>query len=300
MNRLLLLKLLALALLLGEQRLVQAQGTISVRTTPGTKQPQLPTGGGTEALAAALTRNFRYPAQVLPEQVSGILHLHAVVTPAGKVARLDFDRPLLSDKIPASVYEAIRAAFNRLPVLRPGQSGGQPVETTLRVKWSFVRELSARRELSKNPVIRVEIEEPVSDIPDLSDLSGGERNSPPVDPADNKVYTYVETMPRLPGTTGPSLAAICDAVQRALIVPTDAVEGRLFVSVVVEKQGQLSSPTIVKGLNASTDAAALAAVSRLPTLVPGQQHGYPMRVRLTLPITIRQPAKPSSPSSPMH
>lgn len=107
----------------------------------------------------------------------------------------------------------------------------------------------------------------------------------PAPPADDPVYTYVEQMPALPG--GGGLAAIVAAVQQRVVLPagTAAASNRVFVRLTVGKQGQLENTDMVKGASPVIDAAVLAAVRQLPTFVPGQQGGRPVRVALTLAIT---------------
>jgi|GEM_PF-6763142 len=107
---------------------------------------------------------------------------------------------------------------------------------------------------------------------------------PPVE--DNKVYTYVEEMPQLPGYPGNVVGALTQAIHAWLVLPPNAVEGRLLLRLEVNKQGDVRHLRIVQGLNASTDSAVLAAAHLLPRLVPGRQNGQPMNVALTLPITV--------------
>lgn len=104
---------------------------------------------------------------------------------------------------------------------------------------------------------------------------------------DNKVYTYVEQMPELPG--GGGNAAIIAAIQKATKYPPLAlrnqVEGRIFVSFTVDKNGAVSAIKIVKGLGSGLDEETIRAVSTLPQLIPGKQNGQPVGVSFTVPVT---------------
>ena len=103
-------------------------------------------------------------------------------------------------------------------------------------------------------------------------------------PADQKVYTYVEQMPQLPG--GGGNAAIVAAIQRQLKYPAGAgvIDGRVFVSFIVAETGDVNSVTVVKGLSEAQDAAVVAAVQQLPRFVPGRQNAKVVAVIFTVPV----------------
>lgn len=105
------------------------------------------------------------------------------------------------------------------------------------------------------------------------------------------VYTRVEKMPTLRG--GGGNVAIVKAVQRQLQVPAEVregkVEGRVFVQFVVGPKGTVRQSAIARSLSPACDAAALAAVKKLPTFVPGQQGGLPVKVLFTVPVVFVSP-----------
>ena len=102
----------------------------------------------------------------------------------------------------------------------------------------------------------------------------------------DKLYTYVEQMPQLPG--GGGNAAIVGYIQSHLaypkVAPVNRKEGRVFVSFTVAKTGAVQAIKIVKGLAAAYDAAVVAAVQQLPHFTPGRQSGVPVNVSFTVPI----------------
>ena len=127
-----------------------------------------------------------------------------------------------------------------------------------------------------------------TDAPDLSELSGtGDKVVEEV--VENKVYTYVEQMPELPG--GGGNAAIVAAIQKASKYPSLAlrnqVEGRIFVSFTVNSQGDVSDVKVVKGLGSGLDEETIRAVKTLPKFRPGKQNGRAVSVSFTVPITFK-------------
>lgn len=60
------------------------------------------------------------------------------------------------------------------------------------------------------------------------------------------VYTYAEQMPLLNGQ--PTFAASSAAITHALVAPADAPDGRVFVQFIINKEGKVSQPQVVKGL----------------------------------------------------
>ena len=101
-----------------------------------------------------------------------------------------------------------------------------------------------------------------------------------------KVYTYVEQMPQMPG--GGNNKAIVDYIQSKLVypnvAPADRKEGRVFVSFTVSKEGQVKDARIIKGLSAEYDAAVIKAVQQLPRFIPGKQDGKAVDVSFTHPV----------------
>ncbi|WP_226915670.1 energy transducer TonB [Hymenobacter siberiensis] len=127
-----------------------------------------------------------------------------------------------------------------------------------------------------------------TDAPDLSELSGpGDKVVEEV--VENKVYTYVEQMPQLPG--GGGNGAIVNAIQKAVKYPPLAlrnqVEGRIFVSFTVNPQGDVSDVKVVKGLGSGLDEETMRAVKTLPKFIPGKQNGRAVSVSFTVPITFK-------------
>ena len=126
-----------------------------------------------------------------------------------------------------------------------------------------------------------------TDAPDLSDLSGdGDKVVEEV--VENKVYTYVEQMPELPG--GGGLAAIVKAIQTSVRYPrmaqANGVEGKVFASFTVNENGDVSDVKIVKGIN-GLDDETVRAIKTLPKFRPGKQNGRAVRVSFTVPVTYK-------------
>jgi hypothetical protein len=243
------------------------------------KVPELPSGGGTQALAAAIRAHFRFPADAPQAQQVGSFTILVTVTVNGRVART-FVFGTNKDYIKPSVQAAAVAALQALPQLTPAVLDGQPVQYQFTTKVRLTGQPTSPQ---------VEVEAPVSGPPDLSGLSG--EGQPVEEITPDKVFTYVEQMPTLPG--GGGSAAILDAIYQYLVIPSDAVEGKVFVRFVVNTEGAVTSPTIVKKISSKTDAAVLAAVNQLPRFVPGKQNGRAVQVEYIMPVNVRQPTPPA-------
>ncbi len=284
--------LLAVGVALSNQRLARAQPTVTLYNTVS-QPPHLPGTGpdpGFQAMEELLLRNFHYPAGVRPQQVTGVSYLVVAVTPAGKVTTTEFDQSIGTGTVPTAVEGAILQALRQLPALLPARYARRSVEAKLAITWTFSRSQPAPHTPAQNPVVnmRVSVDQLLTGI-DALELSGEPTNPPPdVDPS--KTYTYVEQMPRLPNGSG-NFSEIVNIIMRSLVLPATAQEGRVFVSFVVDQQGKVGEAKIVKGLGAVTDAAVLAAVRRLPTFFPGTQNKTPVRVSITLPITVHLASK---------
>ncbi|MDQ2770358.1 MAG: energy transducer TonB [Bacteroidota bacterium] len=110
-------------------------------------------------------------------------------------------------------------------------------------------------------------------------------------PAPAAVYTYVEQLPMLPGKG--RTTSILAAVQQQVAYPPralrDGLAGKVFVALTVAPDGFVTDTKVTRGLRADCDSAALAAVQRLPRLVPARQHGRAVYYSFTLPVSFLLP-----------
>lgn len=101
------------------------------------------------------------------------------------------------------------------------------------------------------------------------------------------VYLLVHEMPEYPEGT----AALLRSFRETRIYPEDAmnegIQGRVLVQFIVEEDGSITSPKIVKSLYPSLDAEALRFVSTMPKWKPGKLNGKPCRVKYTIPLSFR-------------
>ncbi len=130
----------------------------------------------------------------------------------------------------------------------------------------------------------------LDEAPDLSGLSGeGKAAAPVAEVVEDKVYTYVEQMPQLPGGGGQQ--AIVNAIQKAFRYPAvdlrNQVEGRVFAKFTVDENGGLTDVEVVKGLSGTIDAETIRAIKTLPKFIPGKQNGRAVKVSFTVPISLK-------------
>ncbi len=109
-------------------------------------------------------------------------------------------------------------------------------------------------------------------------------------PCDSEdVFTVVEAQPRFPGGE----AALYNYLQSTVIYPESArkagVKGRVFVTFVVRKDGQLTDVATVLGLHPACDEEALRVVRAMPRWKPGQQSGCSVHVKFNIPISFGVP-----------
>lgn len=106
--------------------------------------------------------------------------------------------------------------------------------------------------------------------------AGGEEEQEP------EFFIAVEQMPTIIGGTDAlySILEYPDLARRA------GIEGRVIVQFIIDEEGNVIDPYIIRGVGAGLDEAALRAVSQLK-FEPGRQRGRAVRVQYTIPVTFR-------------
>ena len=106
-------------------------------------------------------------------------------------------------------------------------------------------------------------------------------------PGEEDVYMVVEESPEFPGGTN----ALMGYLRDNMVIPDSCrennIQGRVLVTFIVEKDGSITKPVVVKSVNHLLDAEALRLVSAMPKWKPGRQNGQAQRVKFTIPINFR-------------
>lgn len=102
-----------------------------------------------------------------------------------------------------------------------------------------------------------------------------------------ELITIVEIAAEFPG----GFQAMSEFISTNLNYPQEAkeagIEGRVFVSFIVEKDGSLSSIQLLRGIGYGCDEEAMAVVKKMPKWKPAIQRGEPVRMRYQLPFVFK-------------
>lgn len=100
----------------------------------------------------------------------------------------------------------------------------------------------------------------------------------------NTIHDYVADMPYFEGGEAGLMRYIGKKIRYPRKAVLEQVEGVVVVSFVINRLGQVTDATILKGLGHGTDEEALRVINSLPDWTPGRQNGKTVAVRYTLPI----------------
>ena len=99
------------------------------------------------------------------------------------------------------------------------------------------------------------------------------------------VFELVEEMPEFPGG---GMSALMGYLKDNMRYPASAKEkgtqGRVTVQFVVDKDGSIKEPKLLRSVDKDMDAEALRLISNMPKWKPGRQKGQPVAVKYTVPV----------------
>lgn len=148
------------------------------------------------------------------------------------------------------------------------------------VKEEVVEEIPTIEEIKQNEVAAVEVEgdqevvfeEPVEAV---------------VVEDENKVFMVVEQQPEFEG----GYEAMMNFIKKNMRYPASArrmgIDGTVYVSFVVGKDGSINDVKVLRGISADCDKEAVRVVQLMPNWKAGKQNGKPVFVRFNLPIKFK-------------
>lgn len=114
-----------------------------------------------------------------------------------------------------------------------------------------------------------------------------EEHKPEPKPEPEKIFVAVEQPAEFKGGQAALMKWLSNNIRYPEAAQQNNVQGRVIVKFVVEKDGSIGSPTIVKGVDRDLDQEALRVVRKMPKWQPGKNNGQPVRSYFNLPVTFR-------------
>jgi TonB family protein len=102
---------------------------------------------------------------------------------------------------------------------------------------------------------------------------------------EEKIYTMVDKMPEFPGGDEGRRRYVAASVKYPIEAMKAGIQGTVFVSYIVDREGNIVEAKVVRGVHQLLDQEALRVVETLPKHTPGKSNGETVRVSYTVPIT---------------
>ena len=197
---------------------------------------------------AALKAHFKNALAAHTFTKGGYITLSMVIDKSGQPKNIEVSSGL-NPETDAIVLEKAR----KMPRWEPGKQNGKPVS----VRTSF----------------QVTVTTP-------ADEEARKKN-------EDLVYTFVEQQAEFPGGE----KALIEYLAKNLKYPAEAqknkIEGVVFLSFIVGKDGELREPKILKSPSPDLDTEVFRLIKNMPNWKPGKQNGQAVNVRYTLPIRFK-------------
>lgn len=99
-----------------------------------------------------------------------------------------------------------------------------------------------------------------------------------------EIFVIAEQMPSFPGGENELRKFLAQSVKYPVIAQENGIQGRVFVTFVVDKTGSITNAKVARGIDPNLDKEALRVVNSMPKWSPGMQRGKPVKVTYTVPI----------------
>lgn len=101
------------------------------------------------------------------------------------------------------------------------------------------------------------------------------------------IYNIVDVMPVFPGGDKALRQFIANSVKYPELAQEKGIQGKVYVTFVVAKDGLVANCEIARGVDPILDKEALRVVSSLPKWQPGKINGKAVNVQFTVPINFK-------------
>ncbi|WP_300694814.1 M56 family metallopeptidase [uncultured Bacteroides sp.] len=228
--------------------------------------------GGMPGLMQFLAKNIKYPINAQKNGTQGRVTAQFIVNTDGSISNVE----ILRGVDPDLDSEAVRV-ISTMPNWKPGMQKGKAV----RVKYTIPVMFRLNNE-------KKEEHKPVQTINEsIAGTGRTNQKAMPEKPEEHVVFETVEQMPSFPG----GMTGLMQYLSRNIKYPAEAqkagIQGKVIVQVVIDVNGNATTPKIIKGADPSLDAEAIRVAANMPKWKPGMQRGKAINVRYAFPIDFK-------------
>lgn len=115
----------------------------------------------------------------------------------------------------------------------------------------------------------------------------GAQNNDSTKVDESRIFEVVEKSPQFPGGDEALIQWLGQNIQYPASCQEQNIQGRVFASFIVEKDGSITNAKILRSPHPDFSAEVLRLIGEMPRWTPGVQGGQPVRVKFSLPILFR-------------
>jgi len=101
------------------------------------------------------------------------------------------------------------------------------------------------------------------------------------------IFTLVELMPEFPGGNEEFFRYLHKNLNYPKEASDSAIQGRVYISFVVEEDGRISNAKVIRGIGGGCDEEAVRVIEQMPEWTPGYQRGKSIKVQYNMPIIFK-------------
>ncbi len=120
----------------------------------------------------------------------------------------------------------------------------------------------------------------LTEIPEYIPITSNEEE----EVAEAEIFTVVEESPSFPGGDEARIRFLTENIKYPQIARESSIQGTVYVTFVVEKNGNVTDVRILRGIGGGCDEEAVRVIKAMPRWSPGKQRGKPVRVQFNMPI----------------
>jgi len=102
-----------------------------------------------------------------------------------------------------------------------------------------------------------------------------------------RIYRVVELEPDFPGGRSKWIEYTKANLKYPEYAKANGAQGMVFVTFVVERDGSITNPKVIRGIGNGCDEEAVRLVKNSPKWIPGKQNTHFVRVQYTIPIEFK-------------